>query len=204
LNQATQSTTKHFCNTLIRYGFQHGRARRQEEFSDADLFPATSIRRLRKAIVDRDAASARTRLNRFTDGLSHLSLDAATVHGNAVLDIILLRTAPNQPSADYFLFDSIRVIESTFESSSSTVATAIEKLTHDRIQIQLIVGDGFSSQIAALSPDKDSASQNSPEHIERCPAIAAIFYAYCNCHLVNLALVGNAEAEQREERSSKL
>jgi hypothetical protein len=137
-------------------------------------------------IIDRDAASVPTRLNRFTDGLCHLSLDAATVHGNAVLDIILLRTDPNEPSADYFLFHSNSVIESTFEFYSSTVAMAIEKPTHDRIQIRLIVGDGFSSQIAALSPDKDSAIQNSPEYIERCPAI---FYVYCNCHLVNLALV---------------
>jgi hypothetical protein len=135
-----------------------------------------SIRRLRKAIVDRDAASVCTRLNRFTDGLCHLSLDAATVHGNTVLDTILLRTAPNESSANYFLFDSISVIESTFEFYSSTVTTAIEKLTYDHIQIRLIVGDGFSSQIAAISPDKNSASQNSPEYIERCPAIAAIFY----------------------------
>jgi hypothetical protein len=96
-----------------------------------------SICGLRKAIVDRDAASARTRLNRFTGGLCHLSLDAATVHGNAVLDIILLRAAPNEPSADYFLFGSISVIE----FYSSTVATAIEKLAHDRIQIRSIVRD---------------------------------------------------------------
>jgi hypothetical protein len=80
------------------------------------------------------------------------------------------------------------VIESTFKFYSSTVVMATEKLAHDCIQIRLIVGDGLSSQIAALSPDKDSAIQNSPEYIERCPAIAAIFHVYCNCHLVSLAL----------------
>jgi hypothetical protein len=149
-----------------------------------------SIRRVRKTIADGDAARLRARLSRFKEGFCHLSVDAATVHGNSVLDIILLRTAGNESSADFFLLDSINAIEYTFEFYSSTVGTAIKRLTHDHIHIRSFVGNGHSSQISALSPASDSSIQNSPEYIERCPAIAAIFYMCCNCHLVNLALAG--------------
>jgi hypothetical protein len=147
-----------------------------------------SIRRVRKTIVDGDAARLRARLSRFKDGFYHLSIDAAIVHGNSVFNIILLRTATNEPSVDYFLLDSINVIESTVEFYSSTVGAAIESPAYDRIHIRSIVGSGHSSQISALSPSFDSSTQNSLEYIERCPAITAIFYVYCNCHLVNLAL----------------
>jgi hypothetical protein len=73
-------------------------------------------------------------MSRFKDGCCHLSIDAATVHGNNVLDHSF-RTAANEPSADYFLLDSISVIESTFEFCSSTVGVAIERLAHDPIHI---------------------------------------------------------------------
>jgi hypothetical protein len=145
------------------------------EITDADLFPAMCIGLLRKTIVDGDAARLRARLSRFKDRLCHLSIDAATVHGNSVLNIILLRTVTNEPSADYFLLDSMSVIESTFEFYSSTVAAAIERRAYDCLHIRLIVGDGYFSQISALSPFSDSSIQNSPEYGERCPAIAAMF-----------------------------
>jgi hypothetical protein len=189
-----QSSTKHFCDALIRYRFQLGRARAHAEIIDADLFPGISIRQLLKTTVDGDAAKLRARLSRFEDEFCHLSIDAATVHGNSVLNMILLRTATNEPSADYFLLNSIRVIESTFEFYSSTMGAAIERLAHDRIHIRSIVGDGYSSQISALWPSSDSSFQNSPEYVKRCPVIDV----YCNCHLVNLAL---ADAFDRSSSS---
>jgi hypothetical protein len=136
LNQAKQPPTKHFCDALIHYGFQLGRARPQTEIIDVDSFLTMSIRRLRKTIVNNDAARLCARLSRLKDGFCHLSIDAATVHGNSVSDIILLRTAANEPSADYFLLDSTSVIESTFELHSSTVGRAVERLAHYRIHIR--------------------------------------------------------------------
>jgi hypothetical protein len=142
LNQAAQPSMKHVCDAITRYGFQLGHAGVHAEITDADLFPVMSIHQLYKTIVDGDAARLRVLLSRFKDGFCHLSIDASIVHRNSVLDIIPLRTAANEPSADYFLLDSMSVIESTFEFYSSTVGVATERLAHDRIHIRSIVGDG--------------------------------------------------------------
>jgi hypothetical protein len=115
-----------------------------------------------------------------------LSLEAAILDGNSVLDIILLRTADNEPSADHVLLDVISVIESIFEFYSSTAGPAIKRVARDSIYIRSFVGDRYSSQVSARLPSSDSSVQNSPEYIEPCPAIAALLGVYCNCHLLNL------------------
>lgn len=188
LHQATQSSTKHFCDSLIQYGVQLRQARPHGEFTDADLFPSLSIGRLRKKIIDDDAEKFGVRLRRFAENFAHLSIDAATVHGTSTLDIILLKTSPTESCTDFILFDSILIPDSSQQFYMETITDVIERLANRHIQVRSIVGDGLSSQRFGLSPTSATSIQNSPEFLARCPMIAPILYIYCNCHLVNLAL----------------
>jgi hypothetical protein len=176
LNQAVQPQTVHFCNSLIEHGFRIGQSCPIGPIPGGELLPQVGISKLRSRIISLDAACIDARIREFQSGFVHLSLDAATIQGNSVLDFILRRTMAGSPTTDYVLFESVGVERSTQKFYMETTAVIIERLSASGIRIHSIVGDGFSSQLRGLSPESQSSIQNSAEYIGRCPSVAGIFY----------------------------
>jgi hypothetical protein len=188
LRQATKEYTRQFCNSLIEYGFRLGQASAPRALDATELFPKLSIRQLRAGILHDDGIGLTAAIVQFRSYFVHLSLDAASFHGNKILDFVLLQSDPRTRCIDYFLFDSQEISHGTQEFYATTTAEVITRLKENDIRIVSIVGDGLSSQIGALSPTAPSSIQNSDLYLSRFPYIRNILYIYCSCHLLNLAL----------------
>jgi hypothetical protein len=188
LHQATQSHTTEFCNTLIRYGFSLGTSAPFKQLSATELFPDIAMPELRSEILRADRSALEQVLVSFRVGFVHLSLDAATMHGHSVLDFILLRTDPRKGDFDFVLYDSVDVTTGSLDFYASTTREVITNLDARHIHVRSIVGDGFSSQLNALSPRSPNSIQNSFDPSDECPLIKRVLYVYCSCHLANLAL----------------
>jgi hypothetical protein len=193
LNQAVQAHTRDFCESLILYGFRVGQAKSAPDLPPEAKFPKLSIRQLRSEIIEQDKSCLKSALQRFTTDYAHLSLDAGSFHGKSVLDFLILRTG-SEHDTDFLLFQSFDVVKATLEFYKDTTASVIESLDSMSIKIHSIVGDGFSSQFQGLSPTSPKSIQNSDDYCQRLPTIRNIFYIYCGCHLLNLALHDALEA----------
>jgi hypothetical protein len=188
LAQAVHEETRHFCNTIIEYGFRLGQSSPTGQIIPDDTLPKVTVSQLRARILASDASNVHELLQNFQTGDVHLSIDAGTIHGNSVLDFILLRSLPGALAMDYGLFESTESPTSTQKFYMDRTLDVIQRLSTAGIRIRSIVGDGFSSQLLGLSPSSETSIQNTAEYIARCPSVENMFYIYCSCHLLNLAL----------------
>jgi hypothetical protein len=188
LNMATQATTRKFCNSLIAHGIAIGRSMLPNSPSIGEHFPKVTIPQLRSEILRIDGDRLTQALERFESGYVHLSLDAATLHGNSILDFVLLRCTSSEPIMDFLLFESVNVSEASLDFYFSSTSRVLEHLRCKHINVLAIVGDGLAAQVGALSPASPNSIQNSEELLLQAPFLRNILYLHCCCHLLNLTI----------------
>jgi hypothetical protein len=71
-----------------------------------------------------------------------------------------------------------------------SAVSVLRNLKAQEIKVVSTVGDGFSSQLSALSPESPRSFQNArvPYHGASLDEFRSISYIYCSCRLLNFAL----------------
>jgi hypothetical protein len=142
LRQATHPHTSEFCNTLIRYGFSLAQPAAFRQLSVTELVPDITMSELRSEITKADRSSFEQVHGSLRVGFVHLSLDAATMNGHSMSDVILLHNDPRREALDFVLYKSVEVTTGTLNFYASETFNVIKSLLAKRIRVLSIVGDG--------------------------------------------------------------
>lgn len=184
LRAGASDTARDFIESAIRWGFAMGRSDPSQERRE-EFWNIRNRDQLRQCVLQVSDEIRLRKLKEFAGHEVSLSIDASTIGHQQVVDAILISHSYGG-HCDKLLYREALMPNSSASTYREKLLSILYDL-HDNfhINVNTIVGDGFSSQKTVIDDANRSSIQVAPD----APSfVRNIRFVYCRCHLVNLAV----------------